>query len=82
MKRLSAYKGFWSLVVFGVALLFCGSLGAAEWEKLTWDKAPKDKKGVLRNINVIGIVAKNNVYFGFAGSKLVHWNGKSFKNVK
>lgn len=82
MKRITAYKGFWSLAVLGVTLLFAGSLGAAEWEKLTWDKAPKDKKDVLRNASVIGIAGKDNVFIGFGGSKLVHWNGKSFKKVK
>lgn len=82
MNKITSYKGLWLLVVLGSVLLFSGGLKAAEWDKLTWDKAPKDKKGVLRTANVIGIVGKNNVYFGFSGSKLVHWNGKSFKNVK
>ncbi|MFQ5850005.1 MAG: WD40/YVTN/BNR-like repeat-containing protein [Candidatus Binatia bacterium] len=81
-KRTFAYRGFWSLIVLSAALLFSNSLGAAEWQKLTWDKAPKNKKGEFRNASTIGIVAKNNVYFGFSGSKLAHWNGKSFKKVK
>ncbi len=62
-------------------MLFYGGLGAAEWEKVKW-KAPKDKEGNPRGVGTVGIVGKNNVYFGVGGSKMAHWDGKSIKMVK
>jgi hypothetical protein len=69
------------LLALVAVLLIPGASWAAKWEKLTWGDAPMSK-GKPVSMNTVGIVGKNNVYFAWSGSHLVHWDGKSFKEVK
>jgi hypothetical protein len=76
-----SYLRIWSYVIFVGLLLFPVGLVRADWEKLDY-KAPKDKEGNPEGVNTVAIAGKNNAYFGVGGSRLVHWDGKSFKEIK
>ncbi|MCH8055544.1 MAG: hypothetical protein IH857_05255 [Deltaproteobacteria bacterium] len=73
--------GFWLQVIFVAALLFPNALWAG-WEIVKWDKVPKNSKGKPENGGTIAIVGKDNVYFTFSGSHIIHWDGKGFREQK
>jgi len=52
------------------------------WEKLRWEEAPKDKRGKPHSADAVAIAGKNDVYFAFGGSHLIHWDGKAFKEIE
>lgn len=66
----------WSYAILILALML--PAGAwADWAKLDY-KPPNDKEGNPEGVNTVAIAGKNSVYFAVGGSRLIHWDGKSF----
>ena len=69
--------------VFALALLIPVNLGAVEFKKLPkWKDAPKNDEGQMRGANTLLILGKKNIYFGWSGGAMAHYDGKKFKGIK
>ena len=77
----SAKLRIWSYLTLIVTLMLPAGLWA-DWTKMDYT-TPKDKEGNPEGINTVAIAGKNDVYIAVGGSRLIHWDGKSFsKPVK